>query len=114
MTVWFMMIAVEAKTNTSIVFCMSEKPNRSNLAALSHQEGVETVLMTKKTQVTVYPTKKSHMQNNATIVLSVSEYPCGANISPLNHEEVLKTKLLTLMMKKTPVTVWSLMMVSDV
>ena len=93
---------------------MSEKPSRSNLAAVNHQEGLETVLMTKKTPVTVYPTKKSHMQNNATIVLSVSEYPCGANISPLNHEEVLKTKLLTLMMKKTPVTVWSLMMVSDV
>ena len=85
MTVWFIMIAVEAKTNTGIVFCMSENPSRSILVALNNQEGLETELMTKKTPVTLYPTKKSHMQNHishATIVLSVSDYPCGL-ISPL-------------------------------
>ena len=53
MTVWFMMIAVEAKTNTGIVYCMSENPSRSNLVALNNQEGLETELMTKKTPVTV-------------------------------------------------------------
>ena len=36
MTVWSMMIAVEATANTGIVFGMSEKPSRSNLAALNH------------------------------------------------------------------------------
>ena len=70
--------------------------------------------MTKKTPVTVYPTKNTHMKNNATIVLSVSDYPCGPKIAPLNREEGLKTMLMTLMMKKTPVTVWSMMMASNV
>ena len=67
MTVWSMMIAVEAKIN---IFCMSKKPSRSNFAAANRQEGLETVLMTKKTPVTVYPTKKSQMQNNASTVLT--------------------------------------------
>ena len=113
-TVLSMMMTSDVKTNIVIVLSMARNPIRSNLAALSNQDGLETVLMTKKTSVTVNPTKKSHMQNNATIVLSVSDYPCGANIAPLNREEGLKTRLMTLVMKKTPVTVWSMMMASDV
>ena len=68
----------------ALFFCMSENPSRSNLAAVNHKEGLETVLMTKKTPVTVYTATKFHIENNATIVLSVSDYLCGANIAPLN------------------------------
>ena len=52
-TVWFMMMASNIKTNIVIVLSMAENPCMSNLASLNPQEGLETELMTKKTPVTV-------------------------------------------------------------
>ena len=45
----------------------------------------------------------------------MAENPCVLNLASLNPQEGLETELMAkLMTKKTPVTVWSMMMVSDV